>query len=229
MALNFNDIKQVQGFEGQFVKEFTPKSQIVLHHTVSGPGVNGDLSWWKQTKSRIATAVVIARDGVIHQCFSTKYWAYHIGCVGPEFRKLSLPYRKCDPNSIGVELDSWGAVIKHQDKFYPVKWDNGKHVPWIAAGEVKPENIQLYSKPFRGFYYFEKYTEKQLNALRDLLEYWNQYWNIPLDYNAGMWDINKDALEGKPGVYTHVSYRSDKSDCHPQPELIQMLKSLSNG
>jgi hypothetical protein len=23
-----------------------------------------------------------------------------------------------------------------------------------------------------------------------------------------------------------VSFREDKSDCHPQPELVQMLKSL---
>lgn len=229
MALNFNNIKQVQGFEGQFVKEFVPKSQIVLHHTVSGCGANGDLAWWKHTKARIATAIVIARDGVIHQCFSTKYWAYHIGRVGPVFKKLNLPYRKCDPNTIGVELDSWGALMKHQNKFYPVKWENGKYVPWIAAGEVKPANVQFYSKPFRGFYYFEKYTKEQLKALRDLLVYWAQYWEIPLIYNANIWDVNKDALAGKPGIYTHVSYRPDKSDCHPQPGLIQMLKSLQNG
>jgi len=45
-------------------------------------------------------------------------------------------------------------------------------------------------------------------------------------YNGNMWDVNEDALNGEPGVWTHVSYRSDKSDCHPQPELIDVLKSL---
>ena len=41
-----------------------------------------------------------------------------------------------------------------------------------------------------------------------------------------MWDISDKALAGEAGVWTHVSFRTDKSDCHPQPELIQMLKSL---
>jgi hypothetical protein len=42
-----------------------------------------------------------------------------------------------------------------------------------------------------------------------------------------MWDVSKNALSGKPGIYTHVSYRKDKSDCVPQPELITALQSLS--
>jgi hypothetical protein len=41
-----------------------------------------------------------------------------------------------------------------------------------------------------------------------------------------MWDLSNDALAGKKGVYTHVSFRTDKSDMHPQPELIEMLKNL---
>ena len=41
-----------------------------------------------------------------------------------------------------------------------------------------------------------------------------------------MWEVSQDALCGKPGIYTHVSFRKDKSDCHPQKELIQMLKEL---
>jgi hypothetical protein len=41
-----------------------------------------------------------------------------------------------------------------------------------------------------------------------------------------MWDLNDDALNGKNGIFTHVSYRADKSDMHPQPELVEMLKGL---
>jgi len=73
---------------------------------------------------------------------------------------------------------------------------------------------------------FEKYTDKQILAVRQLLVYWKSRYGIPLTYNDAMWDVNNDALNGKGGVWTHVSYRSDKSDCHPQPELIAMLKSL---
>jgi hypothetical protein len=35
--------------DNQYVKEISKKSQIVIHHTVSGPGINGDVAWWKST------------------------------------------------------------------------------------------------------------------------------------------------------------------------------------
>jgi len=44
--------------------------------------------------------------------------------------------------------------------------------------------------------------------------------------NGGVWKPIQAALDGKAGIWTHVSYRYDKSDCHPQPELINMLKTL---
>jgi hypothetical protein len=41
-----------------------------------------------------------------------------------------------------------------------------------------------------------------------------------------MWDISANALKGVNGIYTHVSYRSDKNDCSPQFNLIETLKTL---
>ena len=41
-----------------------------------------------------------------------------------------------------------------------------------------------------------------------------------------MWNISANALKAVPGVYTHNSYRKDKSDISPQPKMIAMLKSL---
>ena len=41
-----------------------------------------------------------------------------------------------------------------------------------------------------------------------------------------MWDISENALSGQPGIFTHTSVRSDKTDCHPQPELVRMLIEL---
>jgi len=43
-------------------------------------------------------------------------------------------------------------------------------------------------------------------------------------YNSDIWDISRSALEGSPGIYTHVSFRKDKSDCQPQEELQEILK-----
>ena len=41
-----------------------------------------------------------------------------------------------------------------------------------------------------------------------------------------MWEVSAEALKGKQGVWSHTSFRFDKSDIHPQPEIIEMLKSL---
>ena len=42
-----------------------------------------------------------------------------------------------------------------------------------------------------------------------------------------MWEVSKNALSAVPGLYTHNSYRKDKSDISPQSKMIEMLKSLS--
>jgi hypothetical protein len=39
-----------------------------------------------------------------------------------------------------------------------------------------------------------------------------------------MWDYSRAAMNGSPGIFTHVSFRKDKSDCFPQVELVEVLK-----
>jgi len=36
------------------------------------------------------------------------------------------------------------------------------------------------------------------------------------------------AMDGKPGIYTHNSYRTDKLDVLPQKEVLQMLMEIGN-
>ena len=77
--------------------------------------------------------------------------------------------------SIGVELDSWGGLIEHTDKkYYPAKWDvkKKKNVPNLACKPI--DNVQVYDKPFRGYYAFERYTDEQIETLRQLLLYWKR-------------------------------------------------------
>jgi N-acetylmuramoyl-L-alanine amidase len=219
--LNLSDIIQVDFPDNQYIRAKTKKNQIVLHHTVSGLGVTGDIAWWRKTKARIGTAIIIGWDGKIYQCFSSKYWAYHLGIKDWRNKKLNQ-------GSIGIEIDSWGGLVQHSDgKYYPAKWSSmyKKFVPNLKAGEVK--NVQKYDKKYRGFYAFEKYTDAQIEAVRKLLMYWNEHYGIPLTYNEDMWEYNKDALNGKSGVWGHVSFRKDKSDVHPDDGLVKMLKELA--
>ena len=38
--------------------------------------------------------------------------------------------------------------------------------------------------------------------------------------------MNQEAKDGKPGIWTHANVRPDKTDCFPQPELMDMLNGL---
>lgn len=196
----------------QYFKRKGSKKQIILHHTVSGKGLSGDLNWWLKTPSRIATAFIIGRDGLIHQNFSSKYWAHHLGVKRSVFDEHDIPLNANNTwlniNSIGIELDSWGGVS--EDKL--AKLDGF---------------VERYPDKYRGFEYFEQYTPKQLRSLRRLLKYLCDKYDISEEYQEDMWDVSIDALKGKSGIWSHTSFRSDKSDCHPQESLIKMLKNLT--
>ena len=215
--LRYEEIIQVDFPEDRFFKEQTTKKQIVLHHTVSGSGAAGDINWWKQNPQRIATAVIIEWNGDIYQLFSSRYWAHHLGTRAANNRALNM-------GSIGIEIDAWGGLVKYNRKWYPALWDGKKHVANTKITPIK--NVQTYCDAYRGFYGYEKYTDEQIESVRKLLVYWGDVHNIPLDYNETMFEVSSAALSGTPGVWSHTSFRADKSDVHPQPELIEMLKLL---
>jgi len=208
LQLNDEDLVQVPWLK--YYKEKFSKNQIVLHHTVSGPGITGDLNTWKKYNSHIATCVIIDRDGTINQLFPSKYWGYHLGCG-----KSSL-----DKHSIAVELDNWGQLEERNGKLYTV-YDS----------IVDVETVH-YALGFRGEQVFEAYPVAQLRALGELLLLWNKTYGITLNYNEDMWDVSERALNGTDGVWAHVSYRpwpskKNKWDVHPDPNLKSMLRTVS--
>jgi len=213
--------------DDQYFQEEYQKKQIVIHHTISGEGINGDVTTWEADPKRVATCIIIDRAGIPWQLFSSKYWAGHLGAGN-----LNL-----DKHSIGVELDNWGWLIpgdgtakqfgKNADG--TVKIVNtiiGKYYAYYGNSIIVP--MQYYIDDFRGYNYYEKYSEAQIKTLGELILYWNQRYKIPLTYNEDMWNVSQNALGSKSGIWTHVSYRPtpEKMDCHPQPNLIQMLKTL---
>lgn len=218
--LDVSKIIQVDFPDEQYIRSKTSKNQIVLHHTVSGQGTSGDIAWWRKTTARVGTAIIIGWDGKIYQCFSSRYWAYHLGIKNSKNKILNK-------SSIGVEIDAWGGLVKYKGKYYPAKWSRTNKRFVANTRVVAIKNVQVYEKKYRGFYAFEKYTDAQIESLRQLLIYWNKVYKISLTYNEDMWNYSEKAMNGKSGVWAHVSYRKDKSDCHPQKELIKMLKSLT--
>ena len=235
-------MRQTRILEGRKVKDYdfpsdqfyevnTHKSLIVLHHMASGTGIKGDLNWWLSNSSRVATCCAIQRNGDISTMFSSKNWAHALGIKIKEFDKFNIPrkYRIdskgkkyvsnneiLNEKAIQVELDSWGQLTKKGNDFF--SW-TGKR--------IDKSLVHSYDSKFRGHHHYEKYTDESIRSLEKLLLYWNKTYNINVSFKGMiMFEQNKRALSGESGVWGHVSYRSDKNDIHPQPELISMLKTL---
>lgn len=242
--INTSTIAAVDFPETKYFPLEYPKKQIVLHHTVSNSNsVRGDIEHWLTLSDRIATCIIIDDKGIANQCFSSKYWAHHLGVKATYlqqkgFKDWTTRNVELNRGSIAIEIDNWGGLIlgdgtakqfgMKEDKVTPniITTVPGKY--YAAYGNVVTCEVQTYATPFRGYNYYEKYNDKQIQTVGELLLLWHIKYGIPLDYHPEMWEINKKALSGEPGVWTHVNYRSDKSDCHPDPNLIEMLKTLKS-
>jgi len=224
MAHEFlKDIVQVPLSDNEYVKTATPKRQVYLHHTAgNASGVNVFKAWNRDSRGRIATCVCVANtgakegDGVISQGFSSKYWAYHLGVKALVFEAYDVPYQRLDKISIGIEICAWGQLTEKDGKFYN-----------YVNRTVPAEEVCTLDDPYKGYRHFHRYSDEQIRSVEKLLRYWNEIYDIPMDYNEkDMWDVSLKALSGEPGLYTHNSVRKDKIDIFPQPEMIEMLKGL---
>lgn len=225
MSLDLSKIKQVPLPKSQYIKEVTEKKQIVLHHTAGNSSGPGTIKMWaNDDRGRIATCIVISGkglskntyDGEICQAFSSKYWGYHLGLKRDVFKSKGVPYKALDKHAIAIEICNWGPLDRVNGKFYN-----------YVDREVPADQVTELETPYKGHRYYHRYTDAQIESTRQLLVYWNKIYGIDLTYQEeDMWTISTRALKGEQGVYTHNSYRKDKSDIYPCPRMIAMLKSL---
>lgn len=215
MDLDTSKIVQQRLKKTQYFQEDTDKNQIYLHHTAGNGDPVGVAKYWDSTNERVATAFVIGNNGTIVQCFSSKEWAYHLGLKNSAFSNVGVPYKALDKHSVGIEVCNWGPLTEKSGKYYNYV---GKPMDAIE--------ITKLDKPFKGHYYWHKYTDKQIESLRQLVVYLCDTYNISKEYNDDIWDLCKTALKGENGIFTHNSVRKDKSDMYPCPRVIEMLKNL---
>lgn len=225
--INLEKIVQYNLPDVQFVKEEHAKKQIVLHHSAGWDNARGMFDGWAADKQRVATALGIVDDGTIYQCFPSKYWAWHINVLSKgnairtdaRFKKF-MTYahaESLEKSSVAVEVCNWGPLV----------FDGNATFKSWAGAKIDEKKVVEYDGPgFRGHKYFERYTDAEIESLWKLIRYWSQRYDIPTRYRPEMWVVNQSAIAGDPGVWSHTSFRSDKTDMHPQPELLQMLISL---
>ena len=222
----------------EYYKEEISKNTLWLHHTAGGSRPDWTIGGWekdfqkdengnaeldssgKQIPVRVGTQYVIGRrssssddkswDGKILRAFDDKYWAYHLG--------ISRNSRMLNSRSIGIEICNYGPLTLN---------NNGVFFNYVNRPIRENEVIELET-PFRGYKYWEKYTDLQLENLRKLILHLSSKWGI--QYDKGIYDLNwfeyNERWFTTGGLRTHTQVRKDKFDLFPQPELIQVLNSL---
>lgn len=198
------------------------KHWIIWHHTAGWDNPFGTINYWAgDNRGRVGTEFVIGGqhpdniqkqyDGKIVQAFPEGSYAWHTG-TGNSALHL---------NSVGIELCNIGMV------------KNGKT---YVNTTIHTDQICTLDKPFRGFSQYHRYSDAQLLALKDLTLHLANKYNIDLKIGlyewvkakgaAGFDVINLDYANKNRGLYTHTNLTSQKSDCFPQPELIDLILSF---
>jgi len=215
MELDTTKIVQKRLSNDQFIQEEHPKKQIYLHHTAGGGNPVAVANYFQQKEGKVATAFVIGEKGTIVQLFSSKHWAYHLGLKPEVFAEIGVTYRSLDKISIGIEICNFG----------PLKKQNGYFVNYVG-GRVDRSQVTELNGKYKGHIFWQKYTDEQIESTRQLLVYLCDAYGISKDYFDSIFDIDKRALRGENGIFTHNSVRHDKSDIYPCPRMIEMLKNL---
>jgi N-acetyl-anhydromuramyl-L-alanine amidase AmpD len=208
-------IKTHQLESSQYVKQKTDKDKIFIHFTAGRKSAARTIAHWASDDPRIATAYVIgADDGKAYEAFHPDYWGWHLGVKGTN--------GALDRASIGIEICSLGPLKKVGGKYYA--WPNN----WKT--EVPSEEVYELDKPFKGYKYYQAYTDEQIKTLEVLLEYLIENYKIPVQksFDMSWFEFMPSLISNKtPGLWTHVNCRKDKLDSYPDYRLLEVLNKIA--
>jgi hypothetical protein len=207
---------------GEYFAGPTKKDWLFLHHTAGWENpYNVITAWGRDTRGQIATEFVLGGpkitdgdtrwDGEIVQAFPAGGYGWHLGTGNNVMHR----------NSVGIEVCNFGWIK-----------DGRTYVNTVA----NTSQLCTLAKPFRGFTQWHRYSDKQIQSLKDLIIHIANRDNIDVrkglpelvkSKGAAAFDIVDTALVARtPGLWNHTNVRKDKFDMFPQPELLDMLMEL---
>ena len=212
--------------DGEYVKEETAKKWIFIHHTAGRHNPYKVIDQWgRDQRGRIGTHYVIGGqpasgadetkyDGRILQAFKDEYWAYHLGKTKSGWMNR---------HSVGLEICAMGYL------------DND--LKTYVGSTCQPDQVIELKEPFRGYLNYHKYSDEQIKATEKWIRYVGERDGI--DIRVGLqkyikaygpvkgFGFQMSACLGEvKGLLTHTNVRKDKSDCYPDPNLVDMILSL---
>ena len=229
---------------------YYPEDQVeklffVLHHTAGKADARGEIeNNWSTKGFPISTTNVINRDGVDIEVYEERFWSKHLGTISQKDKNLLYNqgiYPKSgtyyNKKSLSVELVSMGWIATNAAGFGFDYLGNGINDTMLKNGEISqvytvtPSGQVVPSYSYRGHKYFQNYSLAQLQSLYELLEKWRELtginWRMTRDtfkeVFPGNDQLSANAYNSVKGLYTHNSFRTDKTDIMPQKEILEML------
>ena len=209
--------------KGQYKGGPTKKEYLFLHHTAgwNNPYKTVD-GWAHDNRGAIATEFVLGGrsvkgdndryDGELVQCLPEGCYGWHLGKNGS---------RHMHTHSVAIEVCNFSYAV------------DGKT---YVNTEIAADQLVELPEPFRGHGQWHAYSDKQIETLKLFILWIAERDSIDIrdglvaeikQKGAKAFEFNEDAYNGKiKGMWTHTSTRRDKFDLFPQPNLIDMLRSL---
>lgn len=229
---------------GEYLAGPTKKRWLFLHHTAGWDSPYLTVSGWgADARGPVATEFVLGGpsikgtsvefDGVLVQAFPEGGYGWHLGTGNNAMHR----------ESVGIEVCNFGFVSK--GGYF--KWDaNQKKNVWIAlkpeayytyvGTEAHPSQITELAKPFRGNKFWHKYSDKQIQVLKDWILFIANRDNIDVrkglieeikKFGVDAFDkVDVKLCENTPGMWLHTNVQAGKVDLFPQAELVDMLLSI---
>lgn len=173
------------------------KTTIYLHHTAGGHRPDWVVGMWDKDSNsdgsirHIATSFIIGGkstrdgdtswDGVTVRCFPEQFWDWHLGAKGTN--------GKFDKISIGIEICNYGPLTKGRD---------GTFYNYVNSIVPESDVVEL-AEQFRSYKYYHKYTDAQIDSVKELLYHLSDKYNINLRLGLQDW-IEKESLTIPKGI-----------------------------
>lgn len=234
------DIKEYFLPEGQYKKGPVDKEYLFLHHTAGWNNPYKTIrNWGSDNRGAIATEFVIGGpsikgdnndyDGEIVKCIPNGGYGWHLGKNGSQHMHI---------HSVGIEVCNFGYLTKggYTNRYGDWVSKDPEGFYTYVGTKADPSQIVELEEEFRGHKFWHRYSDKQIESLRQLILFISERDGINIfkglveeikKHGVSAFEYNEDAYYGRvKGMWTHTNTRKGKSDMFPQPELVNMLINL---
>lgn len=210
--------------KGEYKVGPTKKEYCFLHHTAGWQNPFRTIDHWgRDNRGAVATEFVLGGqsikgnddtyDGVLVQAFPEGCYGWHLGKNGSQYMHT---------HSVGIEVNNFGYL------------KDGKTYAGTTAHESQ---IVELPEAFKGFKFWHRYSDAQLNKLKEWIQFIADRDGIDVGEGLPKWvkeegakafEFKEDAYYGRvKGLLTHTNTRKDKFDMFPQPELLDLLRDFA--